>query len=615
MLDLAWKNAQDEVCYKRSKKDPGVKMSRLNFAQTVFSSSKILPKDFQEIVSLGIPSVESIFCDEAVSEDRAVGSFQMTEDAAAEAGLFIGYREMPDHEKFQELKREQEAKRLKAKKAHKKFKSKKIPMPMKRVFIDERKFFVSAAFGSMRYFESLYQQLGNFQPLLSICSRFQLQPSELLYPCVINSYNSGGPRVHKILTWFDKNFSVEDVKNEIGSGPYGMDVFAFMTRNFHESGIDKRYGRRSLRYPIQVMAMANLMKNRLADQNFKIDPFSREDPYEAPPEVEEILTSETPKQDQPKHAFLNAMVPLGAGVAVGTAAGFALDQIARNEPMTRRKAIMNLAASAAGAIAGTVGADLLTNKKRALPISEKVPMLVQPQHMEKQERTQSFAELLLSLDHLISNREFRGTNLPRRQQSTTNEFIASARPQFFDDFAEVKTATNRGRLKTLEEMNSDYRLYNLGAQLKKSDGEDAPNLLRCVYPHTKNLLQTIDAGVNELLHKEAGLDPRFKVRLVVTSAIRPNNYNERLRPRSSAKSAHQYGIAADIANTRFDLIDTQTGASYAATENACDPINKKFRVTVFCRAALYRVIKKMHDEGKIIAMLEGGHVHFTDKQF
>lgn len=607
VLDLTWNNAQKSVHYKRSSKDPGRKTTRLNFSRQVFAWSKVLPKDFQEIASLGIPSVESGFLDGVKSSAGAVGAFQMLDEAAIESGLKIGGSHT------EKVNKPIQKKNKRGKKIWvDNFVDEQVKDP------DERKFFVSAALGSMRYFENLYKELGKYQPLLEICSRFQLQPSEFLYPCMINAYHSGKGRIRKMLRWFNREFSAKDIERKIGKGPYGMDIFVFMTQNYRESGTDTGYGRDSWGYPFQVMAMANLMKGRIANPGFRVDPFGSEDAYDAPPELDEKITMKVSGQDKSGHALLSEAIPLGAGIAVGTTAALIYEARKNKQPMSRRQFHSSVRNAVLGAVTGVVGINSLTKEEPAIrPGTEELPLpeIMSPEKQKAESGTQSLAEKLLASNRLINNTKLRAVDLPRRQQPKTNEFIENANPQSFDDFTELRTAVGRGRLKPLDKKNSNYRLYKIGTQIKGSDGADAQDLLCHAYPHTEKLIRTIAREMNALLHQEAGLDPRYQVRLLVTSAVRPGVYNKRLRPKSSLKSAHQYGIAIDLANTRFDIIDTQTGASYTATEANNDPVNRKFRVTTFCRAALNRVIRKMHDEGEIIAMLEGGHIHFTDKHF
>ena len=182
------------------------------------------------------------------------------------------------------------------------------------------------------------------------------------------------------------------------------------------------------------------------------------------------------------------------------------------------------------------------------------------------------------------------------------------------DIYALREAIDAGTLMPLQQYDSTfYRCRGIGVtsgDMRRNDRD-----LINVKPHLQTTLQNITVELNEKLKKMGFPSDHYWVRVIVTSAMRPANHNDKIRG-SSDTSAHMYGIAVDLSKMRFDLIDKEAKKFYQISGTSDElGVNDKHRMHVHAYTALTHVLKEMEDRGDIFVNREGDHLHIVDKKW
>jgi Family of unknown function (DUF5715)/Transglycosylase SLT domain len=147
---------------------------------------------------------------------------------------------------------------------------------------------------------------------------------------------------------------------------------------------------------------------------------------------------------------------------------------------------------------------------------------------------------------------------------------------------------------------------------KKRVGSNNHQDYLAIHPHTEELIRHISDTLNTDLSKQFWLDPsKYRIRLIISSGARDKVYAKKYLRNASDNSSHPYGIAFDIAH-RFDVVDINNKRSYMIDKKSQPEIYRK------TKKVLNAIInKKQHKHGRfrwsLFAIQENNHIHVTDR--
>ena len=605
VLDIAWKNATTDMVADTGK-------TKLAFIEETFAEST-LPKDLKEIIMYGIPSIESMFNDNAESTKNARGCWQFLEGTASDFGLVQTRTDLVDEEYKHYPFKNVPANRLPLKYRKKGIRKWQDIYQMrtrrvrKTVHDDYRGDFVRSTEAALKYFEQIYRELRTNPNYRTIMERFNPAEADLLYPCVITAYHSGQGKMKAVMKWFVENYPVETVEAAMGNGPYGIDLFTCMNLRYEKEAHDEYYKKKSKDYYPKAVSMRNLMMARKQNPNYH-PVLSAEESYEPPPYPDSMY--EIAKQ----HPHL-----ISAGtIVVGTAAGL----VAGRKAISRRRLLgaagVTTGVSLAGAAVGTYGGASefreTPEQKQEREIIEEIADFEWGDISQSDEVGKDLMRMESLIDKRASNRQADiNSGIHYSEIDPWISAQGTSKLPKFENISAVRSAAETGRLKPLKSYTSTaYRCRGVGINSGDFRRNNPDNLN--VYPHLEKTIIEIDDRLNIELGQIGFPTDKYQMRVVITSAMRPASLNREVG--GVKTSAHLYGVAFDISRSRFDIIDKQKGKFYdVSSREDSVGVNQKHRVSAHAYAALTRVVKAMEDEGKIFVNRESDHLHIVDKKF
>ncbi|MEN8216782.1 MAG: transglycosylase SLT domain-containing protein [Pseudomonadota bacterium] len=475
--------------------------------------------------------------------------------------------------------------------------------------------FITTTVVAKRYCEEIYAYLlrNCHDDFESLRTEFGFSKTdfenEFIFPCIVSAYHAGYGRLRKVIHWFAENYNQDRLRKKIGTYPdgYGYDLFGQMTRICYHDKSVKGYGRESWEYFLRANAMAALIR-----QKYGIGSNAAKKEYH-PPEV--LL---------PPFNLRREAIDLG----VSAAAGLATMKLSE---LIFRPNFVKMSLLALGSLL-IVGCFFMIDKPQ--PVSEPPKKLIsEPPKKPVPEQhftySKELGKELSAHPQLFSKNpgsQYYKVKMPRRIQAkvitpwmTKHELFKA----FYLNRAAVQKAAKTQELIQLSYSgNLYYRCRTVGSiQLQKDKAkgintkslgtQNHPDYLY-IKPSTEKLVAKISELVNKELQGKFGLDPQYRIRLIVNSGIRDTLYNLSIRG-SSLNSTHQLGMAVDFSTHGFDVIKPKSNTFLYLSRDKGKSIDKKPRIRDKARQALKYVLVKLHKAGEIFAIKEGGHYHVTDK--
>jgi hypothetical protein len=595
MIDLVLKNG--------AKTTVGSSMNRVDFIKNEFEKIKGLPDGVKErliLISYGVAATESQFDASKESPKKAKGIWQIVPDTMEEYGYdkdeIINYRS---------LKTSTEV---------------------------AKKHFVKI----YKYIESHVKE-----ELEWIRSEFGFSQEELenyfLFPCMINAYNTGQGRMVEVIQWFAQNYDREKLTRRVGSyEKYGYDLFIHMTRFCLEEKSVDGYRRHSREYFLQTNGMAAQIRKKWGIPN-KVEEdalWDEDEEYEEPP-----ISQDSPgKESYPVAKVIAAVAGGGGAVALRRKflkKGWNIPQPVIERMIALREKILGatekmstveinrrkFAEKALLIFMGAGGGSLITSRIFSDSKKERQGDSRKEKKEKKEKQIEDgflhapeLANDLLKEEKLFSNKTpYSVQKMPRRiQSSQITPWMKRNKLNLYDDLEDIQ---NDGSLVSLDEYgNPHYRCRKIGyaALSGRLRGyENHPDYIK-VKESTHKLVEVIGEKLNEELHQKFGLNERYTIRVIVNSATRDSAYNA-LLGNSSPNSSHRTGYAVDFGTGKFDIFDTKTGKFLFLDGQRGNELDEKYNIRHKAKAALSKILKEMHENGEIYAMIESGHYHVTDK--
>lgn len=612
VIDVAFHNASEE--------SDEAEKSNLKIVQEVFAQSS-LPAKLQEYIVYGIPSNESMWNPDLKSDVGATGIWQFMETTAEELDLVTTEQVSQSPLKIKTYP-------YKGKKLPAKFKRqgktwrdfvviKEQARNPKNVRRDYRKDITKSTDAARRYFEQIYDEIKADKDYQTVVERFALQEENFLFPAVLNSYHSGKGRMKKMIGWFAENYSLQRVEAAIGNGPYGLDLFTFMSLNYRASGVDARYGTQSKDYYLKAVSMANLFRAKKENPEYHAEVPNAEG-YTPPDDPDAFNINKIfPRHPDLTAGALGALAGVAASGAV-TGLGKAFDPdrtFGRRDVITGAVAV---GATLAGAAAGTYfGRKLQTPEEIEEATAEAIKEATEEFNWGRIDLNNQVGQNLLAYPALFDKKKAnKPAKLRRRiQQTVIRPWLESqgAKLPAYANIQAAREAAKHGKLISLDQYeNQYYRCRAIGVAPGEDKRKNNPDYL-LAHPHIPGMVEEISTRLNQELSGLGFPADKFWVRVVVTSAIRPADYNAKNK-KASPTSAHTRAVAIDLSKSRFDIIDTNNSQFYAVSQASDElRVNDKHRVSAHVYAALTRVLKQMEKEDKIIVNLESDHLHIVDK--
>lgn len=561
----------DQVAMKSnkpvSKHNPA---SRYAFAKTKLNAAVqqgVLPPSLGKLL-IGVTGVESEFSDVPENKYKCAGAWQISRDEALQYHIY------------------------------------------KPGSFDARGDFEAATDAAVKIYADLYQRLSRDRLYASFKALYGLNDEEFTIPIVINSYISGETGVKNMCRWFQENYPVEKVENILGKGPYGQDLYTFMTAVYMHGedrpATGENFGPQSRDYVNRVFAMAELFEER--DSNKQPDANAG---YEPPAPA---------KESEAMEAANGIEQTIGIGLLGSAGALAAADIVGNTGAETRRKFIQRAALTTAlgigSSFAGKAAAEKMAaqrgREEKEAPQPEKVPT------------PQEFAPYILDTNGvtkaiLETVRVFPVKPLEARKvfqlKDTVGPGLAVAHrlklPQF-ETAEDIGAAA--GIVDVPQYATKFYRLRGVG---QKKDGVRTNDLryAKC-YAHTEGLMREIDERFNTELTK-VGFPEQFHVRLIVSSLSRDREFQKGMKNANKARgeSPHTFGHTLDVHRAKFDIIDTSgAGNRFCMVSNATKDPTTRLRLVDKLNAVLGRVLYQMKQEGKITVVHEGANpvYHMSD---
>lgn len=557
-LDHIYKQANQKIKSQHTNKEQTY--TRLEYIQKVMSESS-LPQELQDLL-IGVCGLESGFSDNAKSNKKAVGAWQFIPLTAKAYGL-IG----------------------------------KDPKTKKS--FDHRNDFIASTHAAKEYFIYLYTLFLKNEDVKKLRDRFDLSEKDIIYPLVINAYNTGENNMLKVIRWFLEEYPTkEKFEKRFGTGPYGMDLYTCMAQEALEETDEpdlNQYGRNSRDYFLQVSAISRLLQEKLKNSSYRhnFDPKQAESELYPQDEREIEDVSFTPEEVQDA-------VKLGVRAIFGNFIGLGLEYYL-NRLQERNKEIKDTIYLTRRSILKALGAASL-----GVAVSEYFSFQKSREKMETQ-----LEKIMPAIENMKNKKAPTYKRLPEKANSEFVQWIETpAYSKIFPllkDLEEVRYLAQQGKMKKLKKQTLHYRLTTVGEDTthNKKDREDMYH----VYPHMEILIQNIAEKIN-LRFQQLGWPSEFIIRPNINSLVRPQRNNKNLN-NASSKSAHTYGLAIDFSIQRFDvLIDNQ---QYVQLKGGMPEAND---IISLYQQILAGILRELYDQGEIFLNREykPPHFHVIDKK-
>ena len=213
----------------------------------------------------------------------------------------------------------------------------------------------------------------------------------------------------------------------------------------------------------------------------------------------------------------------------------------------------------------------------------------------------------------MDNPEYRGNYTNSGLKALVSRWRSDGTLRTFtseDDLVDAEAAT---RLERVDPINARWRCRGVGmGNVSAYEAANNSNYL-ALMPHTKAELESIADEFQTAL-KTAGLHEDWRMRLNITSLTRTGADKIDM---SSTLSSHENGIAFDI-GYHFDLIhDYNSIIPFRSSEEYFKQLNPTRASTpeesalITATYLLHKILKRKHDEGRILLTLEGNTPYYN----
>jgi len=553
---VSYENAKKEITLDKKK------IKKFEYLKSEFEKST-LPVELQQLIYFGLVSVESNYDDSRVSPSEAKGIWQIIPILAKEFGLTD--KELID-----------------------------ITKSTPKVIAE---------------FEKTYNILKSNENLLKIQKLYNLKDSDIIYPFVITRWIRGLTGVTTAINWFAELIDEKKFQffTDISNSEYS--IYFYFTSLYEKFGKDENWKKHTTDYFPLIVAMRNLFLEKESNNSLSKVDFFENYKYLEPAEYfkKEIL-----KNEYTESRFFFTSLLFGVTISSIFSYKFKINRIDF------------LKLFLTGSIASFFGSfkffEPNNSNNNELTVYEddiEQDLLDINTIFEDIPFSDDFGNQLKELILFPKECEYSISTYPllRFQQKTmtkkVEELIKNKKITKYENIEKALKNTDF-KLIQLKENTLEWRLRSVGINGMNIDKRDNNNDLCYLREETAELLKEIDKRLNEELISSFNFPngKNYKVRIVITSLIRPVDYNIKIGG-ASENSSHQYGIAFDIANSGnfiVDIVDIDKKVFYSLPDS--NSSHDYIALNVF--RALHKVLYELKDEGKAIINLESNHIHVMD---